>query len=176
MLLQVDDQSEFRAQLETRIRRFAAQRDELRKQLMEFNHALNSVEKRLETAVEMYRLEFEADPPVDAGTREKPQRVRTLGAESWNEAVAAVLRDASEPLHIKDIWKRVQERGFTTTAKDPLRAIASVLVRHPDAVRTAPNTYALLGENGSVPSGAQQALVAVDAGSAGNHQKERVDD
>jgi hypothetical protein len=143
--------------LETRIARYAAQRDHLNRELIELNHALNSLEKRLDAAAEMYRLEFGEDPPAVPPIAERPKRrrVRSQG-ESWNGAIEAVLRDAGEPLHINEIWRRVQERGFTTTAKDPLRAIASVLVRHPNAIRTHPNTYALT--NGDQP---QQSLVTV---------------
>jgi hypothetical protein len=157
----LEPDSDFRGQLEARIRRFAKQRDDLRNQLVELNHALNAIEKRLETAVEMYQLEFDADPPGESAIKQSSSpRLRTSGG-SWNETVEAVLADAETPLHIRDIWSRVQQRGFTSSAKDPLRAIAAVLVRHPNAVRTGPNTYALAGTNGA-PVGGQQTLVPAD--------------
>jgi hypothetical protein len=172
----METDSDFRAQLEARIDRFLAQRDELRKQLVEFNHALNAVEKRLETAVEMYRLEFEADPPQVESTGQQltAPRVGRPG-ESWNTAIEAVLTEAGAPLHITEIWNRVQKRGFTTTAKDPLRAIASVLVRHPQAKRTDPNTYALPGKNGSVPR-LQQTLVTIGDNAPPQDQETDTDD
>jgi HB1/ASXL restriction endonuclease-like protein with HTH domain len=108
--------------------------------------------------MEMYRLEFNADPPSLPGGAEAPpkRRASRLNGESWNAAIEAVLTEAAQPLHINEIWRRVQERDFQTTAKDPLRAIASVLVRHPVAVRTQPNTYAL--DNGDQK---QQAIPTV---------------
>jgi hypothetical protein len=154
----LESDTNFREQLEARIGRFEAQRKRINAELIDLNHALNSLEKRLEAAAEMYRLEFGADPPsLPAGSeiRAKPRSVRSTG-ESWNAAIEAVLSQAGGPLHINEIWRGVQERGFQTTAKDPLRAIASVLVRHPNAVRTQPNTYALA--NGDQP---QQSLVSV---------------
>jgi hypothetical protein len=155
----VEEDADFKAQLEDRISRFMAQRDQLRRQLVEFNHALNGLEKRLEAAVDMYRLEFETYPPgLNEDTVPATPNRRGAG-ESWNDAIEAVLTEAGVPLHISDIWTRVQARGFTTTAKDPLRAIASVLVRHPQAFRTDPNTYALAGANGHAPMSAQQLLV-----------------
>lgn len=164
----MDGDTDFKAQLESRIRRFAAQRDELRNQLVEFNHTLNDIEKRLETAAEMYRLEFKADPPVVGAGQAGARRTLREGGESWNEAVEAVLTEASEPLHITEIWDRVQQRGFTTTAKDPLRAIASILVRHPGAHRTSPNTYTLAPSNGAaLISGVQQSLVSVPSTETG---------
>jgi hypothetical protein len=54
-----------------------------------------------------------------------------------------VLDAAGTPLHLNDIWHRIQETGFDTGSKDPLRSLASVLVRHPDVHRTGRNTYAL---------------------------------
>lgn len=154
----MDDQADFRAQLENRIARYATQRERLNTELIDLNHALNSLEKRLEAAVEMYRLEFETDPPsLPEGSEPQPKRRESRPAgESWNAAIEAVLAEAAQPLHINEIWHRVQQRGFQTTAKDPLRAIASILVRHPVAFRTQPNTYAL--RNGDLP---QQSLVAV---------------
>ncbi len=154
----MQDDGDFRSQLETRIDRYATQRDRLNTQLIELNHALNSLEKRLEAAIEMYRLEFDADPPSGVATQTPKRRATSRGGESWNSAIEAVLTEAREPLHINEIWRRVQERGFQTEAKDPLRAIASVLVRHPAATRTEPSTYAL--ENGSSKQ-AQQSLVTV---------------
>lgn len=157
----LEDDVDFRTQLDERIARIVAQRNNVRDRLVELNHALNDLEKRLNTAVEMYRLEFGKAPHAVADEPREPRprarRPRTSG-ESWNSAVQAVLADAAEPLHITEIWRRVQQRGFTTTAKDPMRAIASVLVRHPGTVRTRPNTYSLM-TNGGAPSGRQQSLV-----------------
>lgn len=155
LTLLLENDTDFRAQLETRIDRYASQRDRLNTDLIDLNHALNSLEKRLEAAVEMYRLEFGEDPPSlpSPSTRQQKRSVARPQGQSWNNSVEEVLADAGEPLHINEIWRRLQQRGFQTTAKDPLRAIVSVLVRHPETVRTQPNTYALA--NGNQP---QQSL------------------
>jgi hypothetical protein len=152
----LENDTDFRAQLEARINRYASQRDQLNSDLIDLNHALNSLEKRLDAAVEMFRLEFDEDPPSLPAPTTRPQRrgpIAKPDGQSWNGTVEAVLADAGEPLHINEIWRRMQQRGFQTTAKDPLRAIASVLVRHPEAIRTQPNTYGLA--NGDRP---QQSL------------------
>jgi hypothetical protein len=172
----LDQDHDFREQLESRIRRFAEQRERIRTELVDLNHAMNSLEKRLEAAVEMYRVEFGVDPPVGvAEAKRVPRVVRAAGGvraggESWNSAIEAVLQDAGEPLHITEIWRRVQQRDFHTTAKDPLRAIASVLVRHPDAVRTAPNTFTIAPEDG--PRSAQQTLETVAGNVPAAHTQE----
>lgn len=141
-------EDDFRAQLEARISRYASQRDDLQGKLVELNHQLNSLDKRLEAAIEMYRLEFNAEPeaakevkppPAELGIR---RRARSDGS-SWNQVVSQVLEDAGVPLHLNDIWDRIRETGFDTGSKDPLRSLASVVVRHPDVHRTGRNTYAL---------------------------------
>jgi hypothetical protein len=142
----VDTDGTFKGQLEVRIRRYAIQRDDLQAKLVELNHALNSLEKRLEAAIEMYRLEFGTDPEAAKEVRAAPlggrRRQRSDGS-SWNQIVAQVLADAGTPLHVNDIWRRIEESGFETGSKDPLRSLASVLVRHPDVHRTGRNIYAL---------------------------------
>jgi hypothetical protein len=163
----VEDQDDFRAQLEIRIGRYASRRDDLQARLVELNHTLNSLDKRLEAAIEMYRLEFGVEPPGAADIRSTPrERVvsRRSGQDgtSWNAVVAQVLAEAGSSLHLNDIWARIQLTGFETGSKDPLRSLASVLVRHPDVHRTGRNTYGLRA------IGAQQqepldGLVSIDA-------------
>ena len=140
---------DFRAQLEARIIRYASQRDDLQAKLVELNHALNSLDKRLETAIEMYRLEFGTEPeaakdvrPAAVGLTTGRRRHRGDGS-SWNQIVSQVLVDAGSPLHLNEIWRRIADTGFETGSKDPLRSLASVLVRHPDVYRAGRNTYAL---------------------------------
>jgi hypothetical protein len=139
----------FREQLEARIARYASQRDELQSKIVELNHALSSLDNRLDVAIQMYRLEFGVEP--DAATHVRlaspaltshARRSRDDGS-SWNQVVTQVLAEAGTPLHLNDIWRRVAESGFSTAAKDPLRSLASVLVRHPGIRRTGRNIYAL---------------------------------
>jgi hypothetical protein len=148
------DRDDFKSQLEERIRRYAAQRDSTQAQLLELNHSLNSTEKRLEAAVQMFRLEFGEEPTsLPEGLTAAPRRStrrRTAQTEgpTWKDAVVAELTRAGAPLHINDLWSRLREAGFETEAKDPIRALASVLVRHPEVHRTGPNTYGLRSQHG----------------------------
>lgn len=150
------EDSTFREQLAERIRRYAEQAGTVRKQLHDLEATLRDTEQRLEMAREMYRLEFSADPPGGdvALPPEEPPRMqrRRRGAEdSWNEAVLRVLRDEGKPLHVRDLWARLEARGFQTGAQDPKRALSTVLVRLPGVERTAPNTYGLQGQAGTTP-------------------------
>lgn len=147
-----NDDQDFRNQLATRIRRYAEQRDRVQQQLTELNQTLLATQQRLDTAVEMFRLEFNEDPPIsglaekvtsaEESTPSSKRRVRSSGL-SWNDAVVEVLREAREPLHLSEIWRRMEASGFDTESKDPRRSLASVLVRHSDIVRTGRNTYGL---------------------------------
>ena len=147
-----NDEQNFRNQLATRIRRYAEQRDRVQHQLTELNQTLLATQRRLDTAVEMFRLEFNEDPPIsglaekvtpaDESTPRSKRRGRSIGP-SWNDAVVEVLREARGPLHLNEIWRRMEASGFETESKDPRRSLASVLVRHSDIVRTGRNTYGL---------------------------------
>lgn len=148
-----EDTDGFRDELEERIRHIKQQRDDLYTQLYELNHQFNALEKRLQTAVEMFRLEFGTDPesmPTEAETRRSndPQprqrrNRRASGGSTWNEATTEVLADADGPLHVTEIWQKLRDSGFESEARDPMRALVSVLVRHPDVAHVGPNTFVL---------------------------------
>ncbi len=145
----------FRHQLEDRIRKYSEQRDRVQQQLVELTHTLLTTQRRLDTAIEMFRLEYSEEPDVsianvappttveDAPVDGRSSRRMRSGGPSWNEAVAELLREAGEPLHVREMWARMQANGFETESRDPERSLASVLVRHPDVVRTGRNTYGL---------------------------------
>jgi hypothetical protein len=79
----------------------------------------------------------------DAAPRSLPRG--RLSNCSWAKAVTTVLAEASQPLHVRDIWSRMSEGGFVTGAADPLRSIVAIVLREPTIKRVAPNTYALNG-------------------------------
>ena len=110
----MEPEAEFRTQLEERINRYISQRDHLQAKLLELNHALNSLDKRLEAAVEMFRLEFGEEPPnMAAPTPAREPRRRRSGGTSWNQAIIDALTAAGEPLHITELWRRMMEKGLT---------------------------------------------------------------
>jgi hypothetical protein len=170
-----DDELAFRDQLATRIRRYAEQRDRVQHQLVELNHTLIATQQRLDAAVEMFRLEFNSDPPL-SGLSEKATPIAELvsvvdkrrvrqGGPSWNDAVVQVLIEAGSPLHLNEIWKRMRESGFQTESKDPRRSLASVLGRHPDIVRTGPNMYGLTSPAAQTTDGGPQLHIEQSASS-----------
>jgi HB1, ASXL, restriction endonuclease HTH domain len=141
---------DFRISLERRLATLRGNRSLHEEQLRDLHHELNSVERRIEAAEELYRREFDAEPPdstVRVHTR-RSTRIRRAeaGQPSWRDAVIGVLREADRPLHAREILQRLQESGFQTDAADPLRSVVSVAIRMQDEVhRTGPNTFALNG-------------------------------
>lgn len=147
--IQVDD--DFRITLERRIGSLRGLREGLQEQLREVHHELNSVDRRIEAAEELYRREFEGEPPeTTAAQRPRSTRIRgsDVGQPPWREAVLDVLRKEGQPLHAKEIWRRLQESGFQTSAADPLRSVVAIAIRSPDQIhRVGPNTFALNGDD-----------------------------
>src|SRR5436190_10802380 len=140
----VDD--DFRIPLERRIVSLRGLRQSLQDQLRDIHGELNSVDRRIEAAEELYRREFRTDPPDVSATAEHRRATRIRGSEigqpSWKEAVLDVLRREGRPLHAKEIWQRLQDSGFQTAAADPLRSVVAIAIRSEDQIRrVAPNTF-----------------------------------
>src|SRR4051812_48645903 len=94
---------DFRISLERRLSTLRGTRNLLEEELRDRHHELNSVERRIEAAEELYRREFEAEPP-DSAVRVHTRRATRIrraeaGQPSWKDAVIGVLRDADRPLH-----------------------------------------------------------------------------
>lgn len=140
---------EFRQPLERRIASLRAHRELVQDELRERHSELNSIERRIQAAEELYRQEFGAEPPAGEGTQRMRRQTRIRrtahGQLSWKDAVIGVLRDAGTPLHAKEIWQRLQEGGFESNAADPVRSVVSVAIRTPEKIqRTGPNTFGLV--------------------------------
>ena len=141
---------EFRIPLERRLTSLNEHRNLLQEQLSDLHHELNSVDRRIEAAEELYRREFDAEPPdptlVVRGRRETRIRSTTVDQLPWREAVIGVLEEANQPLHARDIWQRLKESGFQTESADPLRSVVAIAIRTSDRIqRVGPNTFALNG-------------------------------
>jgi HB1/ASXL restriction endonuclease-like protein with HTH domain len=141
---------DFRTQLERRLATLRGHRVLLEEQLRDFHQELNSVARRIEAAEELYRREYDAEPPNSTAPvhARRATRIRRAdaGQPSWKDAVIGVLREADHPLHAREIWQRLQESGFQTGARDPLRSVVAIAIRAPEEIhRTGPNTFALNG-------------------------------
>lgn len=150
ILRPVDDV--FRTQLERRIATLRGHRGLVEEQLRDGHHELNSVDRRIDAAEELYRREFGAEPP-NTTANVLPRRATRIrrsesGQLSWRDAVIQVLQKEAAPLHARDIWGRMKESGFQTDADDPLRSVVATAIRTPDRIhRVGPNTFALNGSD-----------------------------
>src|SRR5438128_2254571 len=127
---------EFKGQLERRMATLLGHRNLLQDQLRDLHAELNSVDRRIEAAEELYRREFEQEPPESAVAvpSRRATRIRraAAGQPSWREAVIDVLRQADRPLHAREIWQRLKDSGFQTDAADPLRSVVAIAIRMED--------------------------------------------
>lgn len=112
---------------------------------------LNRVRDRRIAAETLFSAEFGADPaPESTETRSEsvgasPTREGPYTGLAWEPGMVRVLGEAGEPLHVKEIWRRLESGGFRSSATDPLRSVAAVAIRSPRLSKAAPNTYALVG-------------------------------
>lgn len=69
------------------------------------------------------------------------------GKMSIRRAVIQVLKDArGEPLHCKEIWRRAQEIGAKSKAKNPIAAIDFTGYTLPEIKKVAPRTWKYIGD------------------------------
>ena len=160
-------EDEFRIPLERRITALRGHRDLLQDQLRDLHHELNSVDRRIKVAEEMYRQEFDAEPPDVKNPAAHPRRETRIrranaGQMPWREAIITILRESGSPLHARDIWRKLQESGFQTDAKDPLRSVVAVAIRTEDHIRrVGPNTFALVNGADRAAHETDQLVVAL---------------
>ena len=139
---------EFRIPLERRLATLRGHRDRLQDELREIHHELNSVDRRIEAAEELYRREYGVEPPDSASASDGRRATRIRrdeGQPSWRDAVLSVLATAGRPLHAREIWQRLSDSGFQSDAVDPVRSVVALAIRTDEIHRTGPNTFALIG-------------------------------
>jgi hypothetical protein len=137
---------DFRQQLQHRIASYRSMRDRLESEVREVEEELADVRGRLETAERMYQMEFGESVASDVVVEMLPVRERIEGpltGLSWREAIVRVLSDERRPMHVRELWERLQAGGFETGSQDPLRSIVAIAVRNDDLVKVRPNTYTL---------------------------------
>jgi hypothetical protein len=144
-MAQSDD---FKAQLLRRIARYRDAEGRVRQRSDEIRSELETTESRRNAAERLYEAEFgdlpDIIPAADRVLTESkaPTREGPLTGVSWASAITAVLGEHG-PLHVKEIWRNLQDEGFRTNAQDPLRSIVAVSIREPKINRVGANRYGL---------------------------------
>jgi hypothetical protein len=154
---------QFRDALAARINRYRHAEQAAQERLDEIHAEVMRLRARREAAEALYEAEFGGShlpgaTPIESVVRQRPavafdasrsadQQLRTPGPLTglrWEVAIEQVLRDAGEPLHVRDIWARLAEGGFRTNTADPERSVTAIAVRSARLVRSGRNTYALV--------------------------------
>ena len=137
---------EFKQQLERRILAYEEQELRLRARVRLLQDELEALQRRRRSAEHLYQVEFGADVRAGANGSNGQRGPGALTGLPWAEAMSRVLRQEGGPLHVKEIWRRLNEGGFRSDAADPVRSVVAIALRHGGIVRVGPNTYTLDGQ------------------------------
>lgn len=154
----MQEDEEFRKQLLDRVDRYKRAATKAKDRLAEIEEEIRTLESRQQAAEKLYKAEFGASPPTARSVAVTPPPIRRgrpkreiprsnidgpLTGMTWQDAMRDVL--ANGPLHVREIWDRLDEGGFQTDSQDPLRSIVAVALRMPELTRTDANTYGFAG-------------------------------
>lgn len=153
----------FRSELQQRVARYQQAETHAAERVEEAEAEFQKLRERRIAAETLYEAEFggrspSTDTPPEALIAPMEESTGPYTGLSWEPAIEEVLRDAGEPLHVREIWHRLAAGGFQTRTASPERSIASIAVRSPRLVKADPNTYALV-----VVEGAPDQEVGIDA-------------
>ena len=159
---QNDELEDILGGLEQRIRVYERKRKDLQKKREQLGEEIASVEKYLELAKTLYRVEADkaklANLSIQIASQEKGEvstseldvaaksREILLGRSKYvgrsvPDAVYMVLQEVGCPLHAKDLYQRLKEGGMPIRGKTPVTSIATSLKRDPRFRKVGPNTF-----------------------------------
>ena len=148
--------------LEQRISVYERKRKDLQKRREQLGEEIATVEKYLELAKTLYRLEADkaklaslssqiashekgnvsaSDIDVAAKSREILLGRSKYVGRSVPDAVYMVLQEVGRPLHAKDLYQRLKEGGMPIRGKTPVTSIATSLKRDSRFRKVGPNTF-----------------------------------
>jgi len=159
---QSDELEDITGGLEQRISAYERKRKDLQKRREQLDEEISSVEKYLELAKTLYRLEADkaklASLSIQIASHEKgnvsasdidvatKSREILLGRSKYvgrsvPDAVYMVLQEVGCPLHAKDLYQRLKEGGMPIRGKTPVTSIATSLKRDSRFRKVGPNTF-----------------------------------
>ena len=159
---QDDELEDILSGLEQRISVYERKRKDLQKKREQLGEEIATVEKYLELAKTLYRLEADkaklaslssqiasqekgnvsaSDIDVAAQSREILLGRSKYVGRSVPDAVYMVLQEIGRPLHAKDIYQRLKEGGMPIRGKTPVTSIATSLKRDSRFRKVGPNTF-----------------------------------
>ena len=148
--------------LEQRISVYERKRKDLQKKREQLGEEIATVEKYLELAKTLYRVEADkaklaslssqisshekgnvstSDIDVAAKSREILLGRSKYVGRSVPDAVYMVLQEVGRPLHAKELYQRLKEGGMPIRGKTPVTSIATSLKRDSRFRKVGPNTF-----------------------------------
>ncbi len=148
--------------LEQRISVYERKRKDLKKQREQLGEEIATVEKYLELAKTLYRVEADkaklANLSIQIASQEKgtvptsnidvaaQSREILLGRSKYvgrsvPDAVYMVLQEVGHPLHAKELYHRLKDGGMPIRGKTPVTSIATSLKRDSRFRKVGPNTF-----------------------------------
>jgi hypothetical protein len=165
--LLVEELTDILVGLEQRISAYRNRYQELEKKRRRLDDEIAMIKKYLELAETLYRVEADKAKLAslssqiitdEKGIRPLPvtdvtdqSREILLGkskyvGKSVPEAAYQILRDASRPMHAKELLQRLLEGGLQIKGKTPLTSVATSLKRDKRFQKVGPNTFAVMGQ------------------------------
>ena len=159
---QDDELEDILSGLEQRISVYERKRKDLQKKREQLGEEIATVEKYLELAKTLYRVEADkaklaslsiqiashekgdvsaSDVDVAAQSREILLGRSKYVGRSVPDAVYMVLQEVGRPLHAKDLYQRLKEGGMPIRGKTPVTSIATSLKRDSRFRKVGPNTF-----------------------------------
>ena len=159
---QKDELSDIIVGLEQRISVYESKLKDLKKKRERLNEEVATVEKYLELAKTLYRVEADkvklanlssqvitderGTLPLSVNDDADQSREILLGRSKYSgmsmpDAAFVILRDAGRPMHAKELYKQLIEGGLQIRGKTPVTSIATSLKRDSRFRKVAPNTF-----------------------------------
>lgn len=153
--------------LEQRISMYEHKLKDLLKKRERLNEEITTIEKYLELAKTLYRVEADkaklaslssqiitdekgAWPSQDLDVTDKSREI-LLGRSKYvgmsvPDAAYALLRETRRPMHAKELYRHLVEGGLQIRGKTPVTSVATSLKRDRRFRKVAPNTFEVIDE------------------------------
>ena len=157
---QNDELKDITGGLEQRISVYEKKLRDLQKKRELIGEEIATVEKYLELAKTLYRVEADKaklaslSSQIEKGCVSTTDDVASKSREillgrskyvgrSVPDAVYLVLQEIGRPMHAKDLYQRLKEGGMPIRGKTPVTSVATSLKRDPRFRKVGPNTFGL---------------------------------
>ena len=167
-----DEMKDIVVGLEQRITAYETKLKDLKKKRERLNEEIATIEKYLELAKTLYRVEADKAklaslssqiitdekgtwPAQNLDVTDKSREI-LLGRSKYvgmsvPDAAYALLRETRRPMHAKELYQRLIEGGLHIRGKTPVTSVATSLKRDRRFRKVGPNTFELIeGEDSSL--------------------------